>query len=291
MASPKTGARVYFICISMTLFASFIFAGCVGVTPVPSPTPIPSDTPTTTSTPIPPTLTFTPMSTRTATAVLTPTIDPPPESPICSPVRDLAFDDIRKVIRGTFEMPDRIATTMYSDGGHHGVDIGYFNFKGHTSIMGAPIQAALDGKIAAIVYNRIPYGNMVIIETPYQKVPAELRNSLSLPEGQSLYHLYAHFRELQPLILGQQVKCGDLLGLAGQSGKVTGPHLHFETRYGPPGAIFAGGMAFYIAGLTDAEWKNYIYWRMSGTFRLFDPMEFLNLPFPVPTPAPWTIAQ
>lgn len=209
---------------------------------------------------------------------------------ICSPLSDLALDDIQNVIRGTFEAPDAISGSMYRDNGHHGIDIGYFNYKGLETIMGAPVQAALSGKVVSITKNRKPYGNTVIIETTYENIPLELREKAQIPQNFSLYHLYAHLRDIEPLIVGQTITCGDLLGHAGQSGTVTGPHLHFETRFGPPGAVFAGGMAFYIGDATESEWKNYIEWRMSGHYRLFDPMLFITLPPPLPTPSTWTIA-
>jgi murein DD-endopeptidase MepM/ murein hydrolase activator NlpD len=49
--------------------------------------------------------------------------------------------------------------------------------------------------------------------------------------GETLYTVYGHLERVDVLV-GQQVNTGDMLGLVGQTGKVTGPHLHFEVRLG-----------------------------------------------------------
>lgn len=50
-------------------------------------------------------------------------------------------------------------------------------------------------------------------------------------EDQSLYTIYGHMDEMKAW-RGQRVKTGDLLGYVGETGNVTGPHLHFEVRIG-----------------------------------------------------------
>lgn len=50
-------------------------------------------------------------------------------------------------------------------------------------------------------------------------------------EGEALYSVYGHLQSIN-VEVGQLVKTGDLLGYVGQTGKVTGPHLHFEIRVG-----------------------------------------------------------
>ncbi|MCK5430432.1 MAG: M23 family metallopeptidase, partial [Anaerolineales bacterium] len=50
-------------------------------------------------------------------------------------------------------------------------------------------------------------------------------------KGEALYSVYGHLRSIN-VEVGQLVETGDLLGYVGQTGKVTGPHLHFEIRVG-----------------------------------------------------------
>ena len=48
-------------------------------------------------------------------------------------------------------------------------------------------------------------------------------------QGQQLYTVYAHMDEVIAVV-GQHVETGDLIGLVGATGAVTGPHVHFEVR-------------------------------------------------------------
>ena len=50
-------------------------------------------------------------------------------------------------------------------------------------------------------------------------------------EDMPLYTVYGHMDETF-VRRGQHVETGDVLGLVGETGKVTGPHLHFEVRIG-----------------------------------------------------------
>lgn len=88
---------------------------------------------------------------------------------------------------------------------HKGVDIGLK--------MNDTIRAAFDGKIRLTNYEAKGYGNYVIIRHP---------NGLETVYG----HLNKHL--VKP---NQVVKAGDPIGLGGNTGRSTGPHLHFETRY------------------------------------------------------------
>jgi len=50
-------------------------------------------------------------------------------------------------------------------------------------------------------------------------------------QGETLYTVYGHLDQVD-VLLGQRVEAGEVLGLSGATGQVTGPHLHFEVRIG-----------------------------------------------------------
>lgn len=173
-------------------------------------------------------------------------------------------------------MPRVMDDGSYKDDGHHGLDLGYYTRDG-VPFTGTPVLSALDGVIAAIIQDSPPYGGMILVETPYNKIPPQLIKNQDIPPGNSLYLLYAHLQNLSTFNLQQSVACGQPLAETGLTGFTGGPHLHFETRWGPAGASFPEGMAYYRADTTDAERANYQRWRMSGEFNLFDPLELLTI--------------
>jgi len=50
-------------------------------------------------------------------------------------------------------------------------------------------------------------------------------------QGKILYTIYGHMDE-SFVWRGQRVKCGEVIGKVGETGKASGPHLHFEVRIG-----------------------------------------------------------
>lgn len=91
------------------------------------------------------------------------------------------------------------------DGFHHGTDIGCG--------LGQPIYAARGGYVRYAAEAR-SYGNVVLVD-----------------HGGSYQTLYSHLDRLD-VGLGRYVATGQMLGVCGATGNASGPHLHFEVRYG-----------------------------------------------------------
>ena len=79
--------------------------------------------------------------------------------------------------------------------------------------VGEPVYAAFDGIVRIAIYDRYGFGRFVVIRH---------KNGLETIYG----HLY-RFK----VKVGDVVKAGDLIGLGGNTGRSTAPHLHFEIRY------------------------------------------------------------
>lgn len=79
--------------------------------------------------------------------------------------------------------------------------------------IGDPIYAAFDGVVRISKYNYGGFGNYVMIR-----------------HYNGIETLYGHLsvRLVEP---NQTVRAGDVIGLGGNTGRSTGPHLHFETRF------------------------------------------------------------
>lgn len=78
---------------------------------------------------------------------------------------------------------------------------------------GEPIYATFSGRVRISQYNRGGYGNLVIIRHD---------------NGLETYYGHLSERMVEP---NQWVEAGQVIGLGGSTGRSTGPHLHFETRY------------------------------------------------------------
>ncbi len=189
---------------------------------------------------------------------------------ICSPLAEQSLSDLSKIISDPYHPPPPGREER-----HHGVDFAYYNRNGRASILGETVQAVLQGRVAASIVDRFPYGNMVIVETPVSSLNGEIIAKLKLPEDQSLYILYAHL-DTAPLVkLNENVTACQPLGAAGKSGNAGGGHLHIETRTGPPGVRFES-MAYYKLDASEEERAAYVRWRIGGEFVHFDPMSLLR---------------
>lgn len=102
----------------------------------------------------------------------------------------------------------RVAPCRYCSSYHRGVDF--------VAGRGAPIYAIADG-IVTQQENSGGYGEHAYIEHTIN--------------GQTVLSVYAHMEGASsPLEVGDRVEAGDFIGLVGNTGISTGPHLHFEIR-------------------------------------------------------------
>jgi len=103
---------------------------------------------------------------------------------------------------------DRVAPCRYCSSDHKGVDF--------TPGNGSPIYVIADGVVTASEFGG-GYGQYAYIEHQIN--------------GQTILTVYAHMqRGSSPLQVGDRVSVGDFIGLVGNTGTSTGPHLHFEVR-------------------------------------------------------------
>ena len=104
---------------------------------------------------------------------------------------------------------------------HHGVDM--------PNPVGERVSAAADGVVTwaadgrqdtvSSFQNSPSYGNVIVI-----------RHNFAY-DGRPVYTLYAHL-SASFVEAGQEVKMGQAIGQVGNSGRVSGPHVHFEVRLG-----------------------------------------------------------
>ncbi len=104
---------------------------------------------------------------------------------------------------------------------HHGIDM--------PNPGGKEVRAAGPGHVVwaadhyawkengVVVDQAYSYGNVVIVEHDFGY------------NGQPLYTLYAHLSVILAKV-NDRVETGDIVGLSGASGQVSGPHVHFEVR-------------------------------------------------------------
>jgi murein DD-endopeptidase MepM/ murein hydrolase activator NlpD len=207
----------------------------------------------------------------------------------------IPFPELTNLVANPYHPP-----SLGSDEPHQGVDLAVLG-QGKVALAGSPVQAVLAGSVAAVIRDRFPYGNAIVVET-------DLENGELLPKGLgqpvlaptpvarapltcppfspqtdrhpkrvSLYVLYAHLEYPPILKTGDFVACGQLLGVTGSSGNALNPHLHLEVRLGLAGARFSS-LAHYDPSATLEEMSAYCEWRISGWFQPVDPLMLFPLP-------------
>ena len=108
---------------------------------------------------------------------------------------------------------------------HEGIDF--------TAAVGTPIYATGDGVISVAEYNSGGYGNKIIIN-----------------HGYSYETVYAHLSKIKVKV-GQRVKRGEIIGLMGNTGKSTAPHLHYEVH---KAGVPMNPIYFFFNDITPAEY-------------------------------------
>ncbi|WP_304545358.1 M23 family metallopeptidase [Sulfurimonas microaerophilic] len=112
-----------------------------------------------------------------------------------------------------FDMP--LESKITSDFGkariYNGSLKGYHSGTDFRAKVGTPIKASNDGKVV-LVAKRFYSGGTILID-----------------HGYGIYTCYFHMSKFD-VKEGELVQKGQVIGLSGQSGRVTGPHLHFSAR-------------------------------------------------------------
>ncbi len=88
---------------------------------------------------------------------------------------------------------------------HKGIDVKVY--------VGDTIRAAFSGKVRIVKYERRGYGKYVVLR-----------------HDNGLETIYGHLSK-QLVKVNDYVEAGDVIGLGGNTGRSTGSHLHFETRF------------------------------------------------------------
>lgn len=112
-------------------------------------------------------------------------------------------DRVASIGQGSWGMPMKGKVTQAYNNVNHGIDIG--------APEGTTVEATRKGQVTRVEWNDI-YGNMVVID-----------------HGGGMESLYGHLSGISVRV-GYPVIAGTKIGTCGNTGRSTGPHLHFEIR-------------------------------------------------------------
>ncbi len=127
------------------------------------------------------------------------------------------------------------APREYRGGIHEGID-----FPAPT---GTPVLAAASGTVSRVDQSFIDWTGeeedvalseaVTLGYTPTATLDRIRGRQVWIDHGKGVLTRYAHLSAVQPLVVGQKVEAGALIGEVGSSGYPQGgPHLHFEVRVG-----------------------------------------------------------
>ena len=143
-------------------------------------------------------------------------------------VQSKSFDEVAQLSRRAGDMASCIPAippinpdpSIYrlSSGFGYRIDPVYGRSARHTGVdfamkPGNPIYSTGDGVVESVKFEFFGYGNHVVID-----------------HGFGYKTRYAHLKNIG-VVEGMKVKRGECIGESGNSGKSTGPHLHYEVIY------------------------------------------------------------
>ncbi len=135
----------------------------------------------------------------------------------------------------------------YRGGVHEGIDFPVAD--------GTPVLVAASGTVARVDLSFVDWNPedrdaalseaVTLGYTPAATLDRIRGRQVWIDHGKGVITRYAHLSAVEPLVLGQKVDAGALIGQVGSSGYPQGgPHLHFEVRVGD---------GFYGDGLSGDE--------------------------------------
>jgi hypothetical protein len=160
----------------------------------------------------------------------------------CGPISE-EESQTTDALSSTSPVPGRSITTPFGREGSFWA-AGYHTGDDYAAPIGTRVQATRAGRVVGAGWNILgaAYGRQVIVETD------------------GIRHLYAHLSRVS-VSAGQNVAQGQKLGEVGDTGNVTGPHLHYEERRSPYGYYDHRRPVFNRSGTTSSGrgYKNWIY--------------------------------
>ena len=143
-------------------------------------------------------------------------------------VQSKSFDDVESLSRRAGDMascipavlpivPDRSKFRLSSSFGYRSAPISG-KTRMHTGFdfalkPGNPVYATGDGVVASVTFDLFNYGNSIVID-----------------HGFGYKTIYAHLKTVL-VTEGMKIKRGECIAESGNTGKSTGPHLHYEVMY------------------------------------------------------------
>ena len=115
--------------------------------------------------------------------------------------------------KSTFQLPmnSKITSNFGNARIYNGIAKSYHSGTDFRAKVGTPISSANDG-IVALAMDRFYLGKVVYVD-----------------HGRGAYTYYCHMNKIN-VKQGQKVKKGEVIGLSGKTGRITGPHLHYAVR-------------------------------------------------------------